>query len=352
MPALATIRSTAAALPEHALPQEAVKGAVGELFPLAADRRQAVLALFDASGVACRYSVLPLAALRQRRDLAATMAVYREHAVRLGRRVALDCLATAGVQARDVDLVITVSCTGFMIPSLDAHLVNDLGLRRDVRRLPITELGCLAGAAALAHAADFIAGHPEANVLVVSVELPTLSFQSEDPSAANLVSTALFGDGAAAALLTGRRVPGASIVAKQSHICPHTIGTLGFELQEDGFHVVLARELPDLVREQVGPLVERLLAEASVPRSALAAFVLHPGGRRVLHAVEQALALAPDDVEASRTMLRDYGNLSSASVLFVLHEFLNARRPPAGTHGLLGAFGPGFSSELMLLQWN
>jgi alkylresorcinol/alkylpyrone synthase len=353
MTALATIRHTAAAVPEHLLPQHAVKDAVRDLLPFGADRQQAVLALFDAAGVARRYSVLPLEQLRRPRQLAETMTVYRDHAVRLGGRVATECLAGSGVAPAEVDLIITVSCTGFMIPSLDAHLVNTMGLRSDVRRLPITELGCVAGAAALAHAADFIAGHPEANVLVVSVELPTLSFQREDASAANLVSTALFGDGAAAALLTGRHVPGgATILAKQSHIYPDTIGALGFDLQDDGFHVVLARELPDLVRAGIGALVERLLEGAALPRAALSAFVLHPGGRRILQAIEQVLELRPDDTQVSRAVLRDYGNLSSASVLFVLHEFLTGQRPAPGAHGLLGAFGPGFSSELMVLRWN
>jgi alkylresorcinol/alkylpyrone synthase len=348
---LATIARTTTAVPEHVLTQEDVKAAVRKVFPLSRDRLAAVLALFDGAGVDSRHSVLPVAELHQPRDMTRTMAIYREHAVDLGRQVAASCLEGAGLPAEAVDLVITVSCTGVMIPSLDAYLANDLGFRPDVRRLPITELGCLAGASALAHARDFIAGHPGANVLVISVELPTLSFQREDISSANLISTAIFGDGAAAALVTGRPVPGATILETQSHLFPRSLDALGFDLKHDGFHVVLARELPSMVRAEVGDLVAALLARAGVRRDQVSAFVLHPGGRRILDALEDVMAITGGGSAPSREILREHGNLSSATVLFVLHEWMTRLRPPPGAHGLLGAFGPGFSSELMVLKW-
>jgi alkylresorcinol/alkylpyrone synthase len=348
---VATIRQTAAAVPEHILTQEAVKASVRSLWRLSRERMDAVLSLFDGAGVSRRFSVLPIEALHRARDMAETMAIYREHAVRLARRVASECLEKAGVAPQEVDLVITVSCTGVMIPSVDAYLANDLGFRPDVRRLPITELGCFAGAAALSHARDFIAAYPDANVLVISVEMPTLSFQRDDLSAANLVSTALFGDGAAAALLTGRDLPGVEVVAAQSHLFPRTLDALGFDLRHDGFHVVLAPELPGLVRGEVARLVKELLTRAGVPRESLSAFVLHPGGRRILDALEDVLGLSAQETQPSREILRDYGNLSSATVLFALHDRLTHRPPPAGTHGLLGAFGPGFSSELLVVKW-
>lgn len=348
---MTTIVQTTTAVPEHVLTQEDVKAAVRKVFPLARDRLAAVLSLFDGAGVERRYSVLPVGELHQRRDMTATMAIYREHAIRLGRQVAAQCLERAGVAPEAVDMVITTSCTGVMIPSLDAYLANDLGFRADVRRLPITELGCVAGASALVHARDFIAGHPEANVLVIAVELPTLSFQRDDLSSANLISTAIFGDGAAAALLTGRPVPGAAILAAQSHLFPGSLDALGFDLKHDGFHVVLARELPGMVRAEVGDLVSALLARAGITRELVSGFVLHPGGRRILDALEDVMGIAGDESAPSREILRDYGNLSSATVLFVLHEWMTRRRPPAGAHSVLGAFGPGFSSELMVLRW-
>jgi alkylresorcinol/alkylpyrone synthase len=351
MDTVATIGPLALAVPQHRLTQADVKEAVGALVPLSNDRREAVFALFDAAGVEQRYSVLPLAALHRRRELSETMDLYRTHAVAMGRRVASECLRRAELAPSAVDLVISVSCTGVMLPSLDAYLANDLGFRPDVRRLPVTELGCLGGAAALSYARDFIAGHPGANVLVVSVELPTLSFQSHDLSPANLISTALFGDAAAAALVTGRRVAGPRILDTASHLFPGTLEALGFDLESDGFHVVLGRELPGLVRADIARLVDGLLARNDLSRAQLQAFALHPGGRRILDAVEEKLGLRPEDTGPSRDILRSHGNLSSATVFFVLHEWMTARRPPSGAHGLLGAFGPGFSSELALLQW-
>jgi alkylresorcinol/alkylpyrone synthase len=348
---VATIGPIALAEPQHVLSQADVKAAVGQLVPLAMDRREAIFSLFDSSGVEQRHSVLPLAALHRRRDLTETMDLYRTHAVALGRFVASECLRHAELPASAVDLVISVSCTGVMLPSLDAYLANDLRLRPDVRRLPLTELGCMGGAAALSYARDFIAAHPGANVLVVSVELPTLSFQCQDPSPANLISTALFGDGAAAALVTGRPAGGVRIVDTASHLFPGTLEALGFDLERDGFHVVLGRELPGLVRADIARLVDNLLARNQLSRTDLRAFALHPGGRRILDAIEEQLQLRPEDTQPSREILRTHGNLSSTTVFFVLDQWIRRRRPPSGAYGLLGAFGPGFSGELVVLQW-
>jgi alkylresorcinol/alkylpyrone synthase len=348
---IATIGPIALAKPQHVLTQADVKAAARELFPPAMDRREAIFALFDAAGVEQRHSVLPLVALHRRRDLTETMDLYRTHAVALGRFVASECLRHAELPATAIDLVISVSCTGVMLPSLDAYLANDLRMRPDVRRLPVTELGCLGGAAALSYARDFIAGHPGANVLVVSVEVPTLSFQSRDPSPANLISTALFGDGAAAALVSGRPSGGVRILDTASHLFPGTLEALGFDLERDGFHVVLSRELPGLVRGEIVRLVDELLTRNQLARADLRAFALHPGGKRILDAIEEQLKLRPEDTQPSREILRTHGNLSSATVFFVLDEWMRRRRPPPGTYGLLGAFGPGFSCELAALQW-
>lgn len=196
-----TVLSTATAVPAHSATQTQVKARLREVFDLPARRLDAAMELFDHAAVERRFSVEPLASLGAMRPLGEIQARYHEHALALGRTVAADALARAGVAGRDVDLIVTTSCTGIMIPSLDAYLVGDLGLRADVRRLPITELGCAGGAAALARARDFLVGFPDAVALVVAVELPSLSMQRADLSLANLVATALFGDGAAAAVL-------------------------------------------------------------------------------------------------------------------------------------------------------
>jgi alkylresorcinol/alkylpyrone synthase len=347
-----TILHTATALPAHLLPQESVKRSLCELLPMPEHRKAAVMALFDHALVDTRHSVLPLLRLRERRSLTETTAIYREHAVSLGREVTERCLREADVPARAIDLVISVSCTGVMIPSLDAHLANDLGLRPDVKRLPITELGCVAGAAALGRAHDFLRGYPEGHVLVVAVELPTLSFQRDDVSTPQLVSTALFGDGAAAALLTGRPRGPVSILDNQSHLFPDTLDHLGFELRDDGFHVLLAKDLPERLRAGLCRVVDGLLERGGLARRDLEVFALHPGGRGSPSALAEALALQPRHLQPSWDVLRDHGNVSSAAVLFVLDRWLRRQRPPAGTPGLLAAFGPGLTAEMCVLRWN
>lgn len=354
-----TILATATAVPPHTLEQDSVKRALCEVLPLPARQLEAAMALFDHALVERRSSVLPIAELRARRSLTETTLIYKQHAVPLGREVAAACLAEAAVEPSAVDLIITVSCTGIMIPSLDAHLANDLGLRPDVRRLPITELGCVGGAAALARAHDYLVGHPTHHVLVVAVELPTLSFQQEDVSVPQLVSTALFGDGAGAALLAGSAVSvprpepaGASIVAARSHLFPDSLQALGFDLRDDGFHVLLAKDLPERLRADLARVVDLLLADGGLRRSDLTSFVMHPGGRRILNALEEALSIERAAVQPSWDVLRDHGNVSSAAVLFVLDRWLKRHRPPPQAYGLLGAFGPGLTAELCVLQWN
>jgi alkylresorcinol/alkylpyrone synthase len=347
-----TILQTATALPRHVLDQASVKRSLAELLPLPEHRKPAVMSLFDHALVDTRHSVLPLPRLRERRSLSETTAVYREHAVELGRQASERCLREADVPARAIDLVISVSCTGIMIPSLDAHLANALGFRADVKRLPITELGCVAGAAALGRAHDFLRGQPDGHVLVVAVELPTLSFQQDDVSPAQLVSTALFGDGAAAALLGGPRAGGVSILEAECHLFPDTLDALGFELRDDGFHVLLAKDLPDRLRAGLARVVDQLLWKAGLSRGDLASYLLHPGGRRILAALEEALAIDRRQLQPSWDELRDHGNTSSAAILFVLDRWLRWHRPPAGTAGLLGAFGPGLTAELSVLRWS
>jgi len=305
--------------------------------------------------------VAPLEQLGTVRGITEMQAHYREHAIALGRQVAAEALARARVEARQVDLLITTSCTGIMIPSLDAHLVNELGFRADVRRLPITGLGCVGGAAALARAHDFLIGFPDARALVVAVELPSLSMQRADLSPANLVSTALFGDGAAAALLDGGQTdkpasesgrPRFRILETMAHIFPESTWALGFDLQDDGFHSVLSKDVPLLLKSEIKRLVTVLAERRGLSRDELSCFVLHPGGRKILAFAEEELGLRRDDTQPSWDVLRGFGNQSSASVLFVLHEWLTKRQPAAGAHGVLAAFGPGLSTEMLLLEWS
>jgi alkylresorcinol/alkylpyrone synthase len=342
-------------VPAFSATQAQVKARLREVFDLPPRRLDAAMELFDHAAVERRYSVEPLDRLGIPRPMGDIQERYREHAFALGRKVAREALVRAEVSAADIDLIVTTSCTGIMIPSLDAYLVDDLGLRSDVRRLPITELGCAGGAAALARARDFLVGFPGARALVIAVELPSLSMQRADLSPANLVSTALFGDGAAAAVLAGGDFEGPgsiSLLETLSHIWPRSTYALGFDLKDDGFHTVLSKDVPTLLKSEIVALVRALAARRGLEPEQLSSFVLHPGGRKILGFIEEELGLSHTDTQPSWDVLRDYGNQSSASVLFVLQEWLTRRRPPAGSHGVLAAFGPGLTSEMLLLGWN
>jgi len=239
-----------------------------------------------------------------------------------------------------------------MIPSLDAYLANTLGFSAHVKRLPLTELGCAAGASALARASDYLCAFPEHTVLVVAVELPSLTFQIHDLSAANIVSSALFGDGAAAVLLRGGTMTGKPrVLTTESTLFPRTTGLMGFALKDAGLHILLSAEIPEVVCAEVPELLEKFLGRQGLAIADLSHFLLHPGGRRVLDGLAQCLELATEQTAVSRAILRDYGNLSSASVLFILDRFLTTKHARPGDLGLLLAFGPGFSAEVLLLRW-
>jgi alkylresorcinol/alkylpyrone synthase len=347
-----TIAATSTALPQHEITRDDVKRYFGSTFQIDERRLNAMMSIVDSAQVRRRFFIHPVDYIIEPRPLATVTREYQEHSIALGQQVAETCLQKAGLAPSDVDLIITTSCTGFMIPSLDAHLINRMGFRPDVRRVPITELGCAAGAAALGRSTDYIRAYPTATALVVAVELPSLAFQRRDLSQANLISTILFGDGAAAAVVTGRPAKGPKILEVASHLLPDTIDAMGFDLQGDGFHIILSKEVPQLIRSRIKQILCTTLTRRGLSTSDVSAFVLHPGGRALLQAIEEEIGLTEEDTKPSWTVLRECGNQSSASVLFVLDEWLRTRDVPAGAYGMLAAFGPGFSAETALLQWD
>ncbi|HKO05027.1 MAG TPA: 3-oxoacyl-[acyl-carrier-protein] synthase III C-terminal domain-containing protein [Candidatus Acidoferrales bacterium] len=348
----ATIAATATALPQYELTRESVRYYLDRVFPLQGVRLEAMQAIVENSQIERRFCIHPVEFIVEPRPLEELSKDYIENSVELGQRVAEDCLKRAGCGPRDIDLLITVSCTGFMIPSLDAHLINRMGFRCDVRRLPMTELGCAAGAAGLARATEFLRAFPGANALLISVELPSLTFQRRDISQANLISSILFGDGAAAALVSGNGASGPRLLDTRSYTFPDSLAAMGFDLKNSGFHIVLSRDVPDLIRGKIKELVTSFLGSHGLRQEEMAAFVLHPGGQKLLRYIEEELGLPRELTQPSWDVLRDYGNLSSASVLFVLHEWLAKGKLVPGDYGLLAAFGPGFTAELLLAQWS
>jgi len=262
-------------------------------------------------------------------------------------------VANSGVKAHDLGAFFFTSVTGISSPSIDALLINKMKLCRNVRRVPIFGLGCVAGAAGISRAADYVQAHPGQIAVLLSVELCSLTIQQEDLSTANLISSGLFGDGAAAVVVAGAGcgLNGPTIVATRSVFYPETEEMMGWDISEKGFRIVLSREVPNLVRKNLGHDVDDFLASRGLTRADIGSWVLHTGGPKILEATAEALGLKNGELDASWECLRRTGNLSSASVLVVLEEVMKNRRPEPGTLGVLAAMGPGFCSELLLLKW-
>ena len=271
----------------------------------------------------------------------------------IGGNAVLRALTRADLEVSDVNLFFFVTVTGVATPSIDARLINRLGLPPTVKRVPIFGLGCLAGAAGVARAADYLKGHPKDVAVLLSVELCSLTLQREDLSVENLIASGLFGDGAAAAVLVGaeRGGIGPRVVDSRSSFYADTERVMGWDVSERGFKVVLSADVPNMVRKHLRSDVDGFLAMHKLERSDIAVWVSHPGGPRVLEAMQETLELPDEALAGAWRSLREVGNLSSTSVLLVLEETLRSP-PPPGSWGLMSAMGPGFCSELVLLRWD
>ena len=348
-----TIAATATALPPYRITRDDVKYYFGRVFEVPERRVEAMMAIVDNAQVHNRHSIFPIDYTIEPRALAKTNNEYIEHAVKLGREAAEKCLERAGMRPEDIDLIITVSCTGFMIPSLDAHLINLMGFRSDVRRMPFTELGCAAGAMALGRATDYLQSKADGNALIIAVELPSLTFQRKDISQANLISSILFGDGAAAVIVSNKKdATGPRIMVSETYTFPDSLDAMGFDLKDSGFHILLSKDVPEMIGAKIEGLVDGFLARHGQTRSDIRGWILHPGGSRLLGNVEIALGLTKCQTQPSWDILGNVGNLSSATILFILQEWLEKRPLKKDEVAMAAAFGPGFSAEFLLLQWN
>jgi len=352
----------ASALPAHAVPQSRCREFAGALFgPAFAAEGNRLLAVFDSVGIEQRHLAMPLEWFSSPHDLGETNDIYIERALELSAEAARTALERAGLSPADVDHIVFVSSTGIATPSLDARLANRLPLRGDVRRSPLWGLGCAGGAAGLARARDYALADPSACVLLVAVELCSLTFQHGDLTRQNLVAASLFSDGAAAAVVLGahsphrERSPGGDaaaldLVASRSRLWPETLDVMGWNVDRNGLHVVFSRDIPTIVREWVRPELERFLADHGLTLDSLDHVVAHPGGPKVLAAYAESLGLTPEAFRHAYSVLRDCGNMSSPTCLFVLERALAAGDIRAGESAVLAALGPGFSSELVLMR--
>lgn len=351
--------SVAPALPGPPRPQAEITAAIAPLLAPDATARALLEKVHRNSGVRTRHLALDPAAYADLGDFGATNDLFRTLGTDLAVRASTDALAAAGIAPEEVDHVLFTSVTGISAPSVDALLVGRLGLRSDVRRLPSFGLGCVAGAAGLARVHDYLVGHPGDVALLVCLELCSLTVQRDDGSRANMVASGLFGDGAAAAVVVGDAHPavgrarrGPEIVATRSRLYPGTEDVLGWDVGAGGFRIVLSPTLPRLVEEGLAADAEALLAAHGLKPGDVTTWVAHAGGPRILDAVQAALGLTDEALRTSRASLEAVGNLSSASVLDVLHRTLEDPRPPEpGSPGMVIAFGPGVSAELVLLRW-
>lgn len=320
-----------------------------------ADERlaQRLRTLHANTGIEGRHLVLPLAAYGDLGGFTKANAAWLQGALELGERACRDAMAAAGVRPEEVDTIYFSTVTGLASPSVDARLVTRLGLRHDVKRVPMFGLGCVAGAATVSRAADFVRGKPDGVALVLTVELCSLTLQPEDRSVANLISTGLFGDGAAAAVVVGERhrAAGPRIVATRSVFYPDTEDVMGWQIGAHGFRIVLSAEVPTVARERVPEDVDAFLRDQGLSRRDIARWIAHPGGPKVLQALQDGLGVSPETLRASWQCLAKAGNLSSASVLMILEQTLRTNPGAAGDLGLMLAMGPGFCSELLLLRW-
>ncbi len=347
------IASAASAFPQHYYSQDMLLAALQEYWGDKIENQHVLRRLHRHVGVDGRHLAIPKEEYLRMKTWGEANNHWIRTAKDLGEKAITGALAGAGLHAQNLGAIFFTSVTGISSPSIDALLINQMGLCRNIRRVPIFGLGCVAGAAAISRAADYVRAYPSQVAVVLSVELCSLTIQREDVSMANLISAGLFGDGAAAVIIAGAEcgVAGPKILTTRSVFYPDTEEMMGWDISEKGFRIVLSREVPNLVRQNLAHDVDDFLGERGLARADIKSWVLHTGGPKILEATAEALGFQNGELDASWQCLRRTGNLSSASVLVVLEEVMKNRRPEPGTLGILAAMGPGFCSEFVLLEW-
>ncbi|QTD42618.1 type III polyketide synthase [Sporosarcina sp. Te-1] len=355
------IQSVSTFEPPYEVKQEAAVELTRSLFSEKFKDIERLLRVFQNGDIEKRDVCMPLKWYGQQHDFEERNELYIAHAVEYGAKAIRTCLHGEGmldepVEIKDIDAIFFISSTGLSTPSIEARIMNRLPFRDDVKRIPIWGLGCAGGAAGISRAFEYCQAFPDANVLVLSVELCSLTFQKDDYTKSNLVGVSLFSDGVACALVTGDQSsitshqPKPAILSTTSKLMPDSEDVMGWDIKNNGLYVVFSKSIPTIITNWLGPFVHKFLERNGISQKDITHFVAHPGGKKVLQAYEEALHFDSSKTDISRNVLRHHGNMSSPTILYVLKEFMN-RTPSKGDYGLMAALGPGFCGELLLLRW-
>ncbi len=313
--------------------------------------RRKVLKIFEGAGVDIRYSIMDPEEVFTSTSFEEKNNIYVREVRKLGGDVLNKALKNAGWNPGSLDYIITVSCTGIMIPSLDAYLINDLQLKRDITRLPVTEMGCAAGISGMIYAYDFLKSNQGKRAAVVAVESPTATFQLNDFSMANMVSAAIFGDGAACVLLSSEEnIEGPKILGEEMYHFYDATHMMGFDLTNNGLKMILDPSVPETISEHFPAIIHPFLEKHDSSIEKLDHLIFHPGGKKIVQTVSDLFGKLGKNIDDTREVLKLYGNMSSATVLYVLERFYK-RKLPKGEQGMMLSFGPGFSAQRILLEW-
>ncbi|MEX0314847.1 MAG: type III polyketide synthase [Allomuricauda sp.] len=313
--------------------------------------RRKVIKIFEGAGVDKRYGIIDIEEVFTATSFEEKNNIYVREVKKLGEQVLEKALAKADWDPKSLDFIITVSCTGIMIPSLDAYLINSLGLKQDVVRLPVTEMGCAAGVSGLIYATNFLKANPGKRAAIVAVESPTATFQLDDFSMANMVSAAIFGDGAACALLSSEELSsGPKILGEEMYHFTNATHLMGFDLTNTGLKMILDPAVPEVISEHFPDIVHPFLEKHGTSIQDVNHLIFHPGGKKIVRTVKELFGKLGKNIDDTRKVLEAFGNMSSVTVFYVLERFLQ-KGITKGEQGLVLSFGPGFSAQRVLLEW-
>lgn len=357
------ILSIAEVHPPYVITQDEVMKFARTLFSHSFKDIERLLKVFRSGQIRKRHFVKGLDWFEKERSFEERNDAYINHAVELGTIAIEDCLQKGfflkkTVPFAEIDAIFTISSTGIATPSIEARIMNQLPFSPFTKRIPIWGLGCGGGASGLSRAFEYCRAFPQAKVLILAIEFCSLTFQRNDRSKSNLIGTSLFADGVACALMVGDQVNRnewqnvlsvPSIIATQSMTLRNSLDVMGWKVKNDGLYVVFSKDIPTIIEKELGPAVTHFLNEVNQQMGDIAHFIAHPGGKKVLDAYERALAISSAQTQLSADVLREFGNMSSVTILYVLKRFMEKGRE--GEVGLATALGPGFSSELLLLRW-